>query len=95
MQKIKLIPLMILLSGFFTSQVSAFKQEDLGKPKSINKCNKCDLIQAGLIMAKLNGANVSDADLRETDLKDVNLDGAILCNTIMPDGKANNSDCKK
>ena len=33
-------------------------------------------------------------DLTGANLTKVNLDGVILCNTTMPDGRKNNSDCK-
>ena len=100
MYKIKFIVLMMLLAILFASKVPAFKQENLGKLKSTNKCNKCDLSQADLILANLTGANLfrvhlTGTDLSDADLKDVNLDGAILCHTIMPDRKENNSGCKK
>jgi hypothetical protein len=33
-------------------------------------------------------------DLTGANLTKVNLDGVILCDTTMPDGRINNSDCK-
>ena len=38
--------------------------------------------------------NFTGADLTGANLKGVSLDGVILCNTIMPDGRVNNSSCK-
>ena len=33
-------------------------------------------------------------DLSGANLTEVNLDGVVLCNTTMPDGRVNNSGCK-
>ena len=33
-------------------------------------------------------------DLSGANLTEVNLDGVVLCNTTMPDGRINSSDCK-
>ena len=38
--------------------------------------------------------NLTGADLTGANLEGVSLEGVILCNTIMPDGKINNSNCK-
>jgi uncharacterized protein YjbI with pentapeptide repeats len=38
--------------------------------------------------------NFTGADLTEAILGGVSLDGVILCNTTMPDGKINNTSCK-
>ena len=38
--------------------------------------------------------NFTRTDLTGATLEGVSLDGVILCNTIMPDGKTNNSNCK-
>jgi len=46
----------------------------------------------------LNGAVLLNADLTDADLSGANisetaLTGAVYCNTVMPDGKVNNSGC--
>ena len=69
MKTVKLITLMVLLSILFASQVSAFKQKDLEKLKSTNKCEQCSLRKANLrdanlIGAKLNGTRLIGANLR-------------------------------
>lgn len=38
--------------------------------------------------------NLTGADLTGASLGETILDGVILCNTTMPDGKINNSSCK-
>ena len=43
-------------------------------------------IGADFTSANLRGANLSDADLTGADLTNVLTDGAIFCNTLMPDG---------
>ncbi len=43
--------------------------------------------------SELPATNLTGADLTGANLKGVDLDGVILCNTIMPDGKINNSSC--
>ena len=83
MRKFKLITLMMMLSILFTSPVAAFKQEDLNKLKSTNKCEKCDL----------NGVGLGLANLSKADLSSAKLDGSKSCHTKMPDGKENNSGC--
>ena len=62
-----------------------------------------DLRKADLRDADLTGADLKDADLRKANLTDADLKDAkgfdpqesILCNTIMPSGSKNNSDCPK
>ena len=56
------------------------------------------LISANLEDADLRGANLFGADLGGANLRDANLDfaymnGAILCNTTMPDGSVIYSGC--
>ena len=104
MQKIKLITLIMLVSISFSCHKSEFKQDDLDKLQSKNKCEKCDLrgvnlVRAGLRgadlrIANLSGADLNSADLSDADLDGAKLDGAIFCHTAMPDGKENNSGCK-
>ena len=45
--------------------------------------SKCDL----------SGANLTRANLLGATLDDVNLDSAIFCETVLPDGSVDNSDC--
>ena len=46
------------------------------------------------ISSDMPPTNLTGADLTGATLEGVSLDGVILCNTIMPDGKTNNSNCK-
>ena len=70
--------------------------------------SRANLVKASLINANLSGADLSDADMRGTNLKGAKLNNTSLkgarlvnpginetlfCNTIMPDGKLNNSNC--
>lgn len=53
---------------------------------------------AKLVGAKLTGANLAwtsliGADLTGSDLADAKLTGAIFCDTVMPDGSRNNTNC--
>jgi uncharacterized protein YjbI with pentapeptide repeats len=64
------------------------------------KLNDADLSNADLRGANLSNADLSGADLRTANLLGANLlganiDQAILCATIMPDGKKENKDCGK
>ena len=52
-----------------------------------------NLSGASLGNAKLDGSNLSGADLWGTLLHKANYTGAKFCNTTMPDGSINNSDC--
>ncbi len=68
---------------------------------------EANLGRANLTDADLSGANLTNADLRRADIFDSDLTGAnlkgaklsvgglsaLVCHTIMPDGKENNSDC--
>ena len=80
----------VLLSILFISPVPAFKQEDLDKLKSTKRCEKCVLNGVDLSLA-----NLSEAYLYKANLSGAKLDGAILYHTKMPDGRENNSGCKK
>jgi uncharacterized protein YjbI with pentapeptide repeats len=51
------------------------------------------LAGANLFQADLRGANLTGADLSFADLEEAKLDGAIFCNTTMPDASVNNEDC--
>ena len=62
----------------FASSASAFDPDDLQKLKDTNDCVEC----------VLSGADLSEANLRFADLN-----GAILCNTTMPDGSVIYSGC--
>mgnify|MGYP003121719385 FL=1 len=92
----------------FASSASAFDPDDLQKLKDTNKCADCDLSGADLSVAylsraNLEGANLSGANLRGADLGGADLrsavlasaymNGAILCNTTMPDGSVIYSGC--
>ena len=92
----------------FASSASAFDPADLQKLLDTGECAGCDLRKANLTGAKLMDAKLMDADLggailSGADLDGANLDGAnltfarmkgaILCNTIMPDGSVIYSGC--
>jgi|TARA_B110000093_G_C12614989_1_gene263703 uncharacterized protein YjbI with pentapeptide repeats len=92
----------------FASSASAADPADLQKLKDTGACIKCDLIAAYLKGADLSHANLSGADLKSanlaganlsgTNLRDANLsyarmNGAILCNTTMPDDSVVYSGC--
>jgi hypothetical protein len=49
---------------------------------------------ADLRKADLRGADLRDAVLRNADLAEADLRDARLCRTIMPDGRADNLDCR-
>ena len=58
-----------------------------------------DLSGVNLIGADLRRADIFDSDLTDANLKGAKLSsgdlGALVCHTIMPDGKEDNSDCEK
>jgi hypothetical protein len=70
-----------LVATLIASGASAFDPEDVQKLKDTNECNRCDLSEANLTEASLYKADLSGADLRFAIMN-----GAILCNTTMPDG---------
>ena len=87
----------------FASSANAFDPADLQKLMDTNECVKCDLSGANLMDANLSGANLAYADLNGANLAGADLEsarlgrfdlrGAILCNTIMPDGSVIYSGC--
>ena len=97
------LTILTVAATLFASSASAFDPADLQKLKDTNKCLRCDLtgaymLGADLKGANLRGANLEDADLGGAYLMDVNLgyaylNGAILCNTTMPDGSVIYSGC--
>ena len=70
------------------TSASAFDPVHLKRLKETNECVGCELSKANLRFADLSGANLSGADL---SLALIN--GAILCNTTMPDGSVLYSGC--
>jgi uncharacterized protein YjbI with pentapeptide repeats len=86
----------------------AFDPVDLELVQTSMRCIGCDLSNADLTGADLTivylqRANLADANLQSAFLSGADLTGAILtgadltgatfCDTIMPDGTINNSDC--
>lgn len=56
--------------------------------------SSADLTGTNLSGTDLTGSNLSGADMRKaTNISEAILDGTIMCRTIMPDGKENNSNC--
>ena len=55
---------------------------------------KTNLAEADLTGANLTGANLTGANLTGAELSWAKLEGTIFCNTTMPDGSINNSDCE-
>ena len=72
----------------FANNAAAFDRNDLQKLNDTGNCVKCDLSGAHLRSINLKGANLKGAVL-----VDARMYGAILCNTIMPDGSIDNSGC--
>ena len=77
-QLIKSMVLMMFLFILFPCEKSEFKQEDLEKLQSTNKCEKCNLSGADLSGAYfhesvLSGANLSKAKLMGTGFIYANL----------------------
>ena len=52
-----------------------------------------DLTDANLFYTNLTDANLTNARLGGATLGGATLTGAVFCNTTMPDGSTNNSDC--
>ncbi len=67
----------------FANSASAFDPDDLQKLKDTGNCEECDL----------RGANLTGAYLRDAKLNYAIMNGAILCNTTMPDGSVIYSGC--
>ena len=92
-----------IAATMFASSASAFDPDDVQKLKDTNECRECDLSGANLNGAKLNGADLRGAylevaklkyaNLSGADLERANMNGAILCNTTMPDGSVIYSGC--
>ena len=90
-------------ASLIASGASAFDSADWQKLLDTNECVECDLSRANLretslrvanlSRADLIGANLSGATLWEADLTKVIMNGAILCNTTMPDGSVIYSGC--
>ena len=80
------------------SGASAFDPEDIQKLKDTNECVGCDLSRANMREATLSSANLSEANLTGANLTGADLSyaimqGAILCNTTLPDGSVIYSGC--
>ena len=90
--------LILALALTLPLSVGAFKPEDLEELKKTHQCPNCDLEGADLREANLYEAKLQFADLKGADLKGAYLGGADLkeaffCETTMPDGTKNNTDC--
>ena len=66
-----------------------FNSTDLGEAN----LRDADLETASLYQADLRGADLTGANLKLADMDEAQTEGAIFCNTRMPDGTTNNSGC--
>ena len=92
-----------IAATMFASSVSAADPAHLQQLKDTDDCAMCDLSGADLRKANLSYADLSYANLVGTNLEGANLrmakldfvimNGAILCNTTMPDGYVIYSGC--
>ena len=80
MKHLSLLIAFLITAG---SQVSAFDPADLQRLMDTKKCSRCSLTDTDLYRANLEGANLGY----------VYMNGAILCNTTMPDGSVIYSGC--
>ncbi len=67
---------LLTISLPITAQASNYEQ--IQQLLATNKCEKCNLRNAGLVMADLSGANLSGANLAGANLSRANLSGADL-----------------
>ena len=73
------LPLVVIAFGLACAGPTlAFEAGDVAKATLAQECSRCDLTDANL-----SGANLLSSQMR----------GAILCNTIMPDGSLIYSGC--
>jgi uncharacterized protein YjbI with pentapeptide repeats len=103
------LPLVVIAFGLACAGPTlAFDAGDVAKATLAQECSRCDLTDANLTDANLAGARLMGANLSGANLIGANLDGAnlsganlsssqmrgaILCNTIMPDGSLIYSGC--
>ena len=105
MKKLSMLVVHICLLSMVGFSLQGCSTEEEAKLKETGSCQGCDLSgvdleEANLEGADLEGANLSGAvlsgaNLRFTFLTGENLEGAILCNTTMPDGTIDNSGCQE
>ena len=94
----QILTALTIAATMFASSASAYDPDDLQKLMDTGNCEECDLWGANLEGANLKGADLRGADLSGAYLKDATLNyakmnGAILCNTTMPDGSVIYSGC--
>ena len=77
--KLKSILLAIALISY-TPTAIADNIEHVNRALSTNKCQKCDLSNAGLVFAKLSGVDLTGSNLREANLSRADLSFANLRN---------------
>ena len=85
------------------TSASVFNPVHLKRLKETNECVGCELSKANLSITNLTYAFLYNANLRFADLSGANLsgaylsltlmNGAIFCNTTMPDGSVLYSGC--
>tara|TARA_B100000787_G_scaffold123704_1_gene93116 strand:- start:312 stop:602 length:291 start_codon:yes stop_codon:yes gene_type:complete len=87
-----------VMAAMVGSGASALDPVHLKRLKVTNECKGCelssaDLSNANLVKANLRFADLSGANLSGADLGLALINGAILCNTTMPDGSVLYSGC--
>mgnify|MGYP001452434411 CR=1 FL=1 len=87
------LPILTIAATIFAGAASAFDPVDVQKLKDTFKCAECDLRNADLWRTILSGADLSGASLKDAKLGYASMNGAILCNTTMPDGSVIYSGC--
>mgnify|MGYP000692773318 CR=1 FL=1 len=90
---IKHLTVLIAFLMMIGSQVSAVDPDDKQKLEDTKQCAQCNLEAADLRGANLFGADLGGANLRDANLDFAYMNGAILCNTTMPDGSVIYSGC--
>ena len=82
-----------VMAAMVGSGASALDPVHLKRLKVTNECKGCELSSANLVKANLRFADLSGANLSGADLSLALINGAILCNTTMPDGSVLYSGC--
>jgi len=88
----------ILEDGDFSTSNLFLAQLDDARADRVNFRNASlkatTFVGASLRGADFRGADLSGARLKDADITDARFDGAILCNTVMPDGELSRDSCQ-